>query len=257
MVNKAKSVKYINWETEEIQAVNSHWILPQLCAQIGSHWPLVRVDGTISPTQTIRNWSTLANQGSLTLDGAVVTQSGLKKLVNWLNTTPRGEILPGMTQTKDPGVRWSAPVPIILSFFKEMRGISYNTWNWGDHNIQYLVDRDIWDWSGHFHVEVPWTRENLLQFRVNALEIKTGRQQGTVRKPESTAQVYGVQDPEFKKLPRLMKLALCQLWCFHPSVRTNLMITNYMNLDEPPPPLVESEVLQLPTKSSEPSPWDV
>lgn len=251
-----KSTKYINWETEEIQPVNSHWILPQLCAQIGAHWPLVRVDGTISPTQTIRRWSAMSQEGSLTLDGTVVTHPGLKKLVSWLNTSPRGDILTGLTQTKDPGVRWSAPVPIVLSMFKEMRGVGYDLWNWRDPNIQHLVDRDIWDWSGHFYVDHPWSPDQLLSFRVKALEVKTGRLQGTVRKPESTAQVYGVTDPDFKKLPRLMKLALCQLWCFHPRVRTNLMITNHMDLDNHPPPLVDSEVVHKPT-NTEPSPWDV
>lgn len=258
MTNKSKSIRYINWETEEVQPGNEHWVLPQLVAHIGSHWPIIKAGDRYSATETIKGWATLANRGELTLDGVQITLGSVKKIVSWMNTTPRGSILTGMTQTKDHGVRWSAPTPLVLSAFKEFRGVGYNRWDWKDPGMAHLVDKDVYEWSQHFGIPVGWTRDDLLQFRVGALEVKTGKYQGTARKPESTSQVYGVTDPDFKRLPRLMKLSLCQLWCFHPSVRTDLMITDHMDLDNHPQPLVDSEVLQKPsTKPSEPSPWDV
>lgn len=257
MNTKARSIRYINWESEKVQTGNEHWVLPQVVAQIGANWPLVRDGGTITPTLTLKGWIALAKAGDLTLDGSMVTTVGLKNLIAWLNTTPRGDILGAMKQGGD-GVRWSAPVPIILSAFKEFRGVQYSHWDWSDPNMKELVDRDIWEWSRHFHNQTTWTVEELIKFRVNALEVKSGRQQGTHRKPESCSQVYGVQDPEFKELPRLMKLSLVQLWCFHPRVRTDLMITNHMDLDRHPPPLVDSDILTNPTNNTQSSSvWDV
>lgn len=258
MTSKSKSIRYINWETEHIQPGNEYWILPQIAAGIGSSWPLVKDGELYSPTQTIKRWASLANSGELELDGVCVSLGSVRAIIKWLTTSPRGDILTGMTQTRDQGVRWSAPVPLVLSFFKEFRGVKYSSWNWTDPNMAQLVDKDMYEWSQFFGVPQPWDQEQLLQFRVNALEVKSGKHQGTVRKPESTSQVYGVTDPEFKRLPRLMKLSLCQLWCFHPTVRTNLMITDHMDLDNHPQPLVDSEVLHKPsTKPTEPSPWDV
>lgn len=255
MNTKTRSIRYINWETERVQPGNETWVLPQITAQIGSHWPLVRDLKGVSPTLTLRGWITLAKNSDLTLDGSAVTPQGLKNLLGWLNTTPRGQILGALKQTGD-GVRWSAPTPLVLSAFKEFREVQYSEWDWGDPNMKELVDGDIWEWSKLFWIPQPWGSDELTQFRVGALEVKSGRQQGTHRKPESCSQVYGVTDPEFKILPRLMKLSLVQLWCFHPRVRTPLMITNHMNLDNPPPPLVDSEILSSPTPQTS-SVWDV
>lgn len=229
-------------------------------AHIGSHWPIIKVGETYSPTETIKAWAVLANRGGLEVEGTILTLGSVRAIVKWLTTSPRGDILTGMTQTKDQGVRYSAPVPLVLSAFKEFRGVGYNSWDWKDSNMSVLVDRDILEWSEYFYYPQVWSVEDLLQFRVGALEVKSGKQQGTVRKPESTSQVYGVTDPDFKRLPRLMKLSLTQLWCFHPRVRTNLMITNHMDLDSHPQPLVEDEVFQA--KGTQPtitttSPWDV
>lgn len=258
MTTKSKSIRYINWETEAVQPGNEHWVLPQLMAHIGTNWPLVREEGVVLATPTIKKWAVLAKDGELALDGAQLSLAGLKALVTWITTSPRGDILTGMTQTKDHGVRWSAPVPLLLSAFKEFRGVGYSSWNWKDPNMGQLVDKDILEWSEYFGTPQPWSLEELLTFRVSALEVKSGKYQGTVRKPESTSQVYGVTDPDFKRLPRLMKLALTQLWCFHPRVRTDLMITDHTNLDNHPQPLVDGEVLQAKSvKPTEPSPWDV
>jgi len=259
MTSKSKSIRYINWENHTVQPGNEYWVLPQLMAHIGSHWPLVKAGEFYSPSQTIKRWAEMSQTGELHLDGALLNLGSVKALVQWLCTSPRGGILTGMTQTKDQGVRWSAPVPLVLSAFKEFRGVGYKLWDWSDPGMKHLVDQDMWLYSQHFGVEVCWSPDELLAFREGSLEVKSGKYQGTARKPESTSQVYGVTDPTFRSLPRLMKLSLCQLWCFHPRVRTNLMITNHMDLDGHPSPLVEGEVLQTapPVKEVEVSPWDM
>jgi len=254
-----KNIRYINWEKETIQDPNQTWVLPQIAAYVGSHWPLVRnVHEQVSPTLTLKGWKEVVGRGELTLGGDPLSLQGVTNLIKWINLSPRGEVLgSGLKQTSREGIRWSAPVPLMLSFWKEFRGVAYSSWDWKDPQMMWFVDRDVLEWV-NWTGEVVWSDVDLLQFRVGALEVKTGKQQGKARKPESCSQVYGVADPEFKTLPRLMKLALTQLWCFHPSLRHHLMITDRTNLDVHPPPLVDSEVFDKPVetiKSS--SPWDL
>lgn len=253
-----KSIRYINWETDVVTPGNEEWVLPQVLAEIGSHWPIAKHDGLYSFTHTIRTWNELLEAGGLGLAGGRLTRSGCSKLLSWLNTNPRGGLIGGKSQTKGAFVRYAAPVPVILSAFKQYRSVTYGSWNWTDPAARWLVDSDIMSWSNHFGVPVTWSADDLLQFRVGALEVKSGARQGTARKPESCAVVYGVQDKDFQALPRLMKLSLCQLWCFHPSIRTDLMITDHVNLDRHPEPLVPSEVFVPKTEDQQPqSIWDV
>lgn len=260
-MSKSKSIKYIDWAKDTIDNSNSGWILPQTVCAIGNYWPIVKGDdGLFSFTLTLRGWKELISRGELDLEGTPITLDGATRLLAWLNAAPRGELLGTMRQTKGEGVRWSAPVPIILSAFKQYRGVGYSAWNWTDPGRRFLLDHDILEWSNHFGVDVEWTNEELVEFRTTALAVKSGVKQGTVRTPESCATVFGVTDPQFKALPRLMKLSLTQLWCFHPRVRTDLMITDHVHLDSMPPPLVSGEVFQEPTATELPisqSPWDV
>lgn len=255
---KSKSIKYINWAKDEVDKSNATWILPQVLAAIGNYWPITKgPNGLYSFTHTLRTWK----NSTLDLDGEPIGLDGVQGVLRYLCLSPRGEVLGSIKQTGDQGLRYCAAVPLILSAWKQYRGVGYESWDWTDPNRRFFLDSDILSWSEHFHKEVVWTVDELLQFRVNSLEVKSGTKQGTVRKPESCSSVFGVQDPDFKALPRLMKLALCQLWCFHPSLRTDLMITNHMDLDNTPPPLVQDEVLvakhQLSKDLQITSPWDV
>ena len=259
-MTKSKSIKYINWGRDTIDNVNAGWILPQVLAAIGNYWPIAKDDnGLYSFTETLRLWKQTTLSGGLDLEGTVLDLDGVTALMKWLTLAPRGEVLGTLKQTSTEGVRYSAPVPLILSAWKQYRDVPYGRWNWSDPNRRFFLDHDLLEWSNHFYSSVGWGPEDLLQFRVTALEVKSGARQGTVRKPESCSSVFGVSDPEFKALPRLMKLSLCQLWCFHPSLRTDLMITNHVNLDSHPKPLVDGEILTTKSKASTTlsSPWDV
>jgi hypothetical protein len=263
-MKQTKSIRYINWSKDVIDSVNAGWILPQVLASIGNYWPIVRgKDGLYSFSATLRTWKEALARGELDLDGNPVSQSDCTALLNWLCTSPRGNLLGTLKQTSGEGIRYSAPVPIILSSWKQYRDVKYNSWDWSDPAKRFFLDHDILEWSNHFGVQAAWGPDELTQFRVRALEVKSGTKVGTVRKPETCSSVFGVTDPEFKSLPRLMKLSLCQLWCFHPGVRTDLMITDHMNLDGHPEPLVAGEVLEKDSKGkSKSSPdydnmWDL
>jgi hypothetical protein len=249
-MKQTKSIRYIDWSKDQVDSANASWVIPQVLAALGNYWPIVKGDsGLYSFTETLRTWRSLLARGELDLDGSPLSQEGCTKLLNWLCVNPRGTLLGALRQTSGEGVRYSAPVPIILSSWKQYRGVGYRMWDWSDPAKRWFLDADILEWSHHFDVQVPWGPEVLLQFRVKALEVKSGTKVGTVRKPESCSSVFGVTDPEFKTLPRLMKLSLCQLWCFHPGLRTDLMITDHMNLDSHPEPLVDGEVLTPKSKT--------
>jgi hypothetical protein len=259
-----KSIRYIDWAKDVVDNSNASWILPQVLAALGNYWPISRGEnGLYSFSQTLRAWKDLMSRGELDLDGAPISQEGCTKLLNWLCVNPRGTLLGALKQTSGEGVRYSAPVPLILSSWKQYRDVKYSSWDWSDPARRFFLDHDILDWSGYFGAVQPWTPEELCGFRVKALEVKSGAKAGTVRKPETCSSVFGVTDPEFKTLPRLMKLSLTQLWCFHPALRTDLMITDHMNLDSHPEPLVDGEVLTPKFKacttptSDQSSPWDM
>lgn len=262
-MTKSKSIKYIDWAVEKIDYSNSTWILPQTLAAVGNYWPIVKgTNGLYSFTETLRMWKKLIVDGGLDLDGRVLDQPSVTALMKYLTLAPRGEVLGSLKQTGPDGLRYSAPVPLILSSWKQYRGVGYSSWDWKDPNRRFFLDSDLLEWSEYFGQEVGWGPDELMQFRVTALEVKSGARQGTVRKPESCSSVFGVSDPQFKALPRLMKLSLCQLWCFHPNLRTDLMITDHMNLDSHPEPLVSSEIITTKSKAvatdqTTDSPWDV
>lgn len=261
---KSKSIKYINWAKDIIDSANADWILPQLLAAIGNYWPITKGDnGLYSFTETLRLWKQTTLKSGLDLEGSVQNLEDVQAVMKYLCLAPRGEVLGSMRQTSVEGLRYSAPVPLILSSWKQYRGVGYSQWDWKDPNRRFFLDSDILEWSDHFGEDVAWSRDDLLQFRVTALEVKSGSKQGTVRKPESCSSVFGVTDKDFKALPRLMKLSLCQLWCFHPSLRTDLMITDHVDLDSHPDPLVDGEIVTPKSKAlatgqtTSDSPWDV
>ena len=254
-----KNIRYINWELDQVVDGNQFWVLPQVLANIGSSWPLVKdSSGLVSFKSTISAWGVASDRGELSLDSSTISKRGITALLKWLCLSPRGSILgSGAKQTAKEWIRYSAGVPLVLSAFKEYREVPYGAWDWSDPLKSFLVDEDIVAWSNHFGVVQPWTEGELLDFREGSLTVKTGKTQGTVRKPTSLTQVYGVTDPAFKALPRLMKLNLCQLWCFHPTLRTRYTIGNHMDLDHQPTPLVEGDVLEAPVSPATTSMWDL
>jgi hypothetical protein len=244
-----KSIYNLDWSVP-LDGVNYTWVLPQCVAALADKVVLVKVGGTYSFTQTLLRFVT-----ALRDDGGDVRW--WKGLWNYLTISPRGEILGSSKQTGE-AVRWSAPVPLILSAFKEFRGVGYEAWDWTDPGVTHWLDKDLLDLVQFRGSEVAWTAEELVGFRNSSSTVKSGRRAGAVKNPAQITALTGLTDQGFKSLPRLAKLLLTQTWCYHPSVRTDLMILDLHNYDLTPPPLVSSEVLHQPQiNTNNPSPWNL
>lgn len=196
-------------------------------------------------TPTLRALGSMIDAGALCFDnGNPVSKAAMQGMINVLNYSPRGDILPSVwRQSSGEGLRYSAAVPLILSAFKEYRNVRYSDWDWTDLNRKYLLDFDFFELSEHFGCRMSWDVEQLLEFREVGRTIATGVKAGQKKDIISTTTLSKIDDPDFKALPRLAKLLLCQVWVYHPTIRHKLMITDLMHLDDFSPPLVQDEPL--------------
>lgn len=234
---------------QEQFALNSHWLLPQALAFIGSQLPLAKLaNGKLSFATTIQLWK---QQPMPQLDsGQQVNLLWIKHLFQMLNCAPRGKILYKQKQATVLGSRYAANVPLILSAFKEYRNVSYSMWDFTEPEHKLFMDKDTAELVDYFGVEQPWSREQLLEFQELGRMVLTGANAGRVKSVIATTSITNVPDAEFKKLPRLMKTMLCQTWVYTPEIRNKYAITNLIDLDKPAEPLVDAEVFVASTTRS-------
>ena len=243
---------------------NAGWMLPQLTTLLGSKLPLVRVDGLYSVSATLKSLQTSLGTGGFTFsNGLEISMPTMLGMLNVLNHSPRGEIFPkAWKQSSGEGMRYSSSVPLILSAFKECRDIGYSEWDWTDKNMQFLVDKDTLELSKVFGTFVnPFTHEELLDIREIGRTTKSGARLGSKKAYTITTVLTGIQHPKWNELPRLLKLMLCQVWVYHPTVRHRFSITDPLSLDTPATPLVSTDMLDVPLveqKSYNPNnPWNL
>ena len=223
---------------------NWTWALPQLSSWFSEDIKLIKNEnGLISPSQSLKSIKESLDQGAVVLGSTTISTSVWRDLWNYLITSPRGDLLKGGTQTKSPALRWNAGVPIILSFFKEHRNLGYESWDWTDPSMIHWMDQDLW--TALSQPSRFWSREELVEFRDQGLVIKSGVKTGQTRDPKSTPNLTGIHNQEFNRLPRLLKLMLCQCWCYHPHHRHQFMILDVGYHDLIPTPLVDDEVTML------------
>jgi hypothetical protein len=146
------------------------------------------------------------------------------------------------------GIRYAANVPLALAAVKQYRNVNYSEWDWTEPERAMLLDRDNDDAANYFNVNHSFSKSDLLQFRVNSTMIKSGTKMGTYRSLGATTNILKSGVPEFDELPKLTRLMMCQTWVYQPHLYHNLMITNPLDLDSPAEPLVENEVVLVPTK---------
>lgn len=265
--------QYCNKNTLKQQLVdsswraNAQWLLPQLLATLGSKVPLAKTSAGWGFAPTLRGLGSALDAGVVTYDnGMPISKAAFQGMINVLNYPTRGEILPtNARQGHGEGLRFATGVPLFLSAFKEYRGIKYSEWDWTDAAREYFVDFDMLEYSEYFGQEVgSWSAEELLAIREEGRTVRTGAKAGQQRPIITTTSLTGITDVNFKVLPRLLKLALCQVWVYHPTIRHDLMITNHMNLDQHPEPLVTDDVFVAPPLSKKrpvitptTSMWDV
>jgi hypothetical protein len=231
---------------------NWTWALPQVSAWFGNSLPLAKnKEGLISPSMTMEVLKEELEKGAIVLGSTVISMTTWKELWNQLITSPRGDLLQGGTQTRTPAVRWNAGVPLILSFFKEHRGLGYDSWDWTDPMMAHWMDPDLYKALTTTYPQ--WSLSELVVFRDQGLVIKSGMKTGTTRDPRTAPNLTGVDDPHFNRLPRLLKLLLCQCWCYHPNHRHHLMVTSTSQKDQMPPPLVQDQVVAGDVTTT--SPW--
>lgn len=233
-----------NTITPEIFSNNVVWAMPQLLALLGSEVPLKRnASGKISFELTLEAIKEKIDSSRLKFDDEnLVTAEIFVAIMRLLRTTPRGDILGKLAQSKAPGIRYSAAVPLFCSAFKEFRDVKYSDWDWQDGYKKYFLDTDFLEYSNYFGKEIAYSEEELRNIRNTALYIKSGVKAGQERKPEATTTVYGVEDQEFKNYPRLYKLALAQLWVFSPQLYNKYAIVNPVDLDSENKPLISTNI---------------
>ena len=220
---------------------NSTWILPQLLALLGSRLQLVRENGLISFSKTLIS----LGSGDITFDnGLQIDRLTLQGMLKVLTHQHRSHFVHGRL-TSDFGLRYNSSVPLILSAMKQYRGVGYSEWDWADEKRAFFLDPDfvaIADMIGNF--ANPFSKDELVEAR--------GDVDPTTYK--AVAQISKYADLDFKKLPRLAKLMLTQVWVYHPAVRHPLAITDLAEPDEQAESIVADSVLD---PWSGGSPWGV
>lgn len=239
-----KDIAQLDWNMldQPMLQANHTWVLPQVFAFFNSIVRLTRVGSKISPSATLRAMhADLLDSRVRFQNGRVVSQKELTNLFMYINYSPRGQILAG-SQTQESNRRYSAAVPLLLSVFKEYRSVGYQEWDYTDPAIVQWLDKDnqeVLQWLGSDFPDL-----DLLEIRETGRTVKSGAKAGRKTPYLSCTAITGINHPDFKRLPRLVKLMLCQAWVYHSTARHPLAWTNLLDLDSPAPPLVDTEVLE-------------
>ena len=212
----------------------SSWLLPQLVAHFG-RWRL---------------YST----GRETV--AKNTHSNLDKVFYRLTRIRRSLLIKNQTQLPEYGQL----TPLILLAFKRHHGYSYEQFRELE-GLQWLLEPLLYD--SLIVEQLPnISRDRLLAIRQQGLAYKTGPKAGTGRNPESTWQLYSIQDTELGDQTKLLQSMMCQIWLAHPKNRRDTMILDPNSWDNMPEPLVDAQPLTTTTTKSskkplpEEMPWD-
>lgn len=172
--------------------------------------PLVRhEDNTISTTESLAKW-----------DLADKTLVGIFRL---FVTTDRSKLLKG-SQIESYNLRYSSLVPLVLSAFKEYKGIMYSEWQWLDPKLKHLVGTKIWELQ-------PYITNPLMVPNVPAEDAVAMVE--ALNKPPKT--IWSPTVPELSKFPRLLKVQILQTWMAYPGLRNKYMILDCNSIDNMPP----------------------
>jgi hypothetical protein len=232
----------------EILAIKNKasWLLPQAAAYLSSLRLPTTVEGQVDVIKFLQD--TFAND------------DWHKGLYRYLTIGKRGSIL--KDQTKELGRNYCALVPLIMMPFKRYNNIPYSAWP--REHLDKVLDKSLLNAVMCQTTPESFTTEQILENRDMGLKIKSGGKVGETRSPISTYKLYGSVSPEFSSLPWLSQVMLHQIWCAHPSIRTENMILNWINLDDIPKPLIDTEVFIKPAVVSAKSisydnklPWEL
>lgn len=224
------------------------WLLPQVAAYI-SNMKLPRgEDGKIMPREFLKQFG---------------VDDWHKGLYRYCMTPTRGLIVPEQYSEQFRG--FSALVPLMMMPAKKYNNIPYM--DWSRTNLSLVVDRNLYNAMTFDGGPLTLSREELLSIREKGLRVKSGKDEGKMRNPATTFQLYGINDSALGQFTtdKLVQVMLSQIWIAHPINRTKEMILDYMNWDNMPEQLIDTEV--IPEKkaktvksgkilSSDDLPWD-
>lgn len=222
----------------QVEAANLHnyssWLLPQLVAHFG-RWKLYSC-------------------GKETV--AKNTHNLLDKVFYRLTRVRRSSLIKNQTQQPEYGQL----TPLILYGLKQAHGYSYEQFR-EIAGLEWLLEPLLY--SALVENDPPrLSVDRLLAIRQQGLVYRTGPKTGTSRNPESTWQLYGVQDTELGNQTKLLQTMLTQIWLAHPKHRRPSMILDPHDWDNMPATLVDHQILdttQTRKKSvvvHELMPWD-
>ncbi len=218
----------------EIEAANLHnfstWLLPQLVAHFG-------------------RWRLYSSGKETVVKNCV---SALDKVLYRISRVRRSLLI--KNQIKQP--EYGQYTPLILLGFKRSQGYSYEQFREYE-DLKWLLEPHLLE---ILTPDIQWPQKNrLLAIRDQGLIYRTGKNAGTRRNPESTWQLYSIQDTELGGYPKLLQTMLCQCWLAHPKYRRETMILDPLDWDNMPEPLIEVDVVkpQLNLKTSKVATMDV
>jgi len=133
---------------------------------------------------------------------------------------------------------FSSLVPLILAGVKRYQEVAYSSWDAA--TLETVVPRELWEAT---KARSSLTVDELLQLRVRGLQVQSGAKAGSSRDPKSSWQLYGIQDSELGKLPKLAQVMFAQIWVAHPDLRHRDMILDPQNWDQMPEPLIKTDVV--------------
>ncbi len=210
----------------------SSWLPDQLLHHFGQ-WQLVYKDGLVDGKATARQ-----NLGSDFDRGCWILA----------NRLPRSKLIP--KQTAQP--HFSAFVPLILAGIKRYQEVPYSQWS--REGLEAVMPKDLEEACVTSWPEIE--TEELLHLRQEGLLVRTGPREGTLRDPKTSWKLYGIRDTLLGGLPNYTQVQIAQIWVCHPDLRHPDMITNPLDWDRHPEPLIKTEI-QTKWTSLTKLPWEL
>lgn len=131
-------------------------------------------------------------------------------------------------QNKEPAI--ASGVPIVLYAYKHQHGIMYNEWDREDPALRLMLTENL-AWL----LNPPEIPEGLPDIKSLQEEfLKTGTT-GIVNPPTNPKASY-TSDKRFNQLPKYQRYMYLQTWLYHPSIRSDNMITDWNDWDTPAVP---------------------
>lgn len=143
-------------------------------------------------------------------------------------------------------------VPLILSAAKKMANFSYYEWDLSE--LHFVVNPQLLE--AMKTIPPDYSYDELMQFRVEGLTIKSGDKAGRTKSALSTYGLTGLpkelEDGRIgpAKLNKLVPMMLCQTWAAHPNNRNKYMILDPKAWETMPEPLIDEDVAPTPAKTT-------